>query len=592
MLTVPLGPRSCSLLRICWVTFLGSIISLACLLVASAQTTSPIPQAPQALPPDTSRNTHKPDAQQPNDEIVSHDSPTTFKVRVNVVLARVVVRDTNGKVVPNLKKEDFQLADNRKLQNISSFSVETPASHVTTVKMDSAEAPTEGTPVKTPEIPQRFVTLYFDDLHISPEDNMLSRQAAIRIVDVMRNGERLAILTTSGLVSQDFTSDREKLDEALQRIASHQPAQSLQTECPPMSFYEAYKIVDEHDAEALQMAMSAAANCTGQRAVLNLVESKAQTVLSVGETQIQITFSNLEALIRRMSALPGERVIVLMSPGFFVTPSMQQSGDIIDRATKANVVINTIDARGLYVSSFYDAAKAAPGPSAFSSTEEMLQNDILDVLADGTGGTFFHNRNDIDQGLLQAAAEPEVSYVLGFTPQNLKLDGRYHHLKVTLTNKQKWELQARHGYFAPHGESDPESTAKEEIQQAIFSQEELRDLTIECQTQFSKGTSGARLAVVAHVDTKGLKFRKAEDRNDDKLTVSTVIFDGNGNLITGLQRIIDLRLKDATLDRVQKTGLSFKSSFDLQPGTFLVRIVVRDSEGAQMAAVNRGVVIP
>jgi hypothetical protein len=53
-----------------------------------------------------------------------------------------------------------------------------------------------------------------------------------------------------------------------------------------------------------------------------------------------------------------------------------------------------------------------------------------------------------------------------------------------------------------------------------------------------------------------------------------------------------LRLKDATLERVNKTGISVKSSFDLQPGTFLVRIVVRDSEGTQMAAMNRGVVIP
>ncbi|HTQ59076.1 MAG TPA: hypothetical protein VMI32_02565, partial [Candidatus Solibacter sp.] len=62
---------------------------------------------------------------------MAHDSPATFKVRVNLVLVRVVVRDTDGKVVTNLKKEDFQLSDNRKPQVISSFSVETPASHAT-----------------------------------------------------------------------------------------------------------------------------------------------------------------------------------------------------------------------------------------------------------------------------------------------------------------------------------------------------------------------------------------------------------------------------------------------------------------------------
>jgi VWFA-related protein len=539
----------------------------------------------------------------PNDEIVSHDSPATFKVRVNVVLVRVVVRDNNGKEVTNLKKEDFQLADNRELQIISSFSMETPASHVPTVKMDSPEPTSEGTPVKAPELPQRFVTLFFDDLYLSTQDALLSRQAATKLFAAMGAGDRLSIFTTSGEVNQDFTADRDKLNNALQRILPHPGLTSAPTDCPPMTFYEAYQIVEVNDPTALQVATQDVVNCTGiSQGAQNLAQAAAQRELNVGESQIQLAFSNLDALIRRMSALPGQRVIVMMSPGFFVTPSMQQSGDIIDRATKASIVINTIDARGLYTPSIYDPStsnsSAASDPrtnplkTQLVMTEETIQNAVLAEFADGTGGLFFHNRNDIDQGLLKAAAEPEVSYVLGFAPQNLKLDGNYHHLKVTLVGKQKWVLQARHGYFAPHGETDPEATAKEEIQQAIFSQEEMRELPIECQTQFFKSEKGVRLTVVTHLDTNGLKFRKAENRNKDNLTISTAIFDENGNLLTGLQKTLDLSLQDATLERVNKGGLSVKSSFDLQSGTFLVRVVVRDSEGSQMAAMNRGVVIP
>jgi hypothetical protein len=74
--------------------------------------------------------------------------------------------------------------------------------------------------------------------------------------------------------------------------------------------------------------------------------------------------------------------------------------------------------------------------------------------------------------------------------------------------------------------------------------------------------------------------------------IATAIFDENGNLVTGLERFIDLQLREATLERINRTGISVKSGFDLQPGTFLVRIVVRDSEGAQMTAINRQVVIP
>jgi VWFA-related protein len=588
----PLRWRS-PLLRALSAVLLIHILSACDLSPARAQTQPSPPQAPQPAAPQSAQN---PDAKTPNDEIVSHDTPATFRVRVNLVLVRVVVRDSNGKIVSDLKKEDFQLADNRKLQIISSFSMETAASHVPTVKMDSEEPTSAGTPVGAPELPQRFVTLFFDDLHLSTQDVLLSRQAATKLFAAMGAGDRLAILTTSGQVNQDFTADRDKLSEALERIAPRPLLQNSSMDCPPMTFYEAYEIIDANDPTAMQVAVQDVVNCTGiTQGAQNLAQAAAQRELDLGESQLQFTFQNLEAVIRRMSALPGQRVIVMMSPGFFLTPSMQQSSEIIDRATKANIVINTIDARGLYTPAMFDAANSgalSPLKMQFALLEETAQDDVLAELADGTGGVFFHNRNDIDQGLLQAAAEPEASYVLGFAPQNLKLDGKYHHLKVTLANKQKWALQARHGYFAPKGESDPEATAKEEIHQAIFSQEEMHELPIECQTQFFKTANAVRLSVVTHLETQGLRFRKAGDRNDDNLTISTAIFDENGNLVTGQQKIVYLKLRDSTLERVNKAGFSVKSSFDLEPGTFLVRVVVRDSEGAQMAAMNRGVVIP
>lgn len=362
-----------------------------------------------------------------------------------------------------------------------------------------------------------------------------------------------------------------------------------------MTYYEAYQIIEVYDPTALQVATADAAACSGsQQGAAQLAQMAAQREYSAGDSETQFSFRNLDGIIARMRALPGQRIIVMMSPGFFVTPSLHESGDIIDRATKANIVINSIDARGLYTSSAFDVTQGSMNPlrMQFISTEELAQSDVMAELADGTGGTFFHNRNDIDQGLLQAAQEPEVSYLLGFTPQNLKLDGKYHHLKVTLTGKQKWNLQARRGYYAPRGDMDREALAKEEIRQAVYSQEELQDLPVDCQTQFFKAGNGARLSVVAHITTKDLKFLRAGDRSKDNLTVATAIFDENGNMVTGVEKIIEMKLRDATLLSINRSGINVKSTFDVQPGTFLVRVVVRDSEGAQMAAINRGVVIP
>src|SRR5260370_9525719 len=88
----------------------------------SAQTPEPQPQDAPAKPDSGATPTPSVAAGQ-NEEVSSHDTPTTFKVRVNLGLVRVVVPDQQGKIVSNLKKENFQLYDNRTPLPISSFSL-------------------------------------------------------------------------------------------------------------------------------------------------------------------------------------------------------------------------------------------------------------------------------------------------------------------------------------------------------------------------------------------------------------------------------------------------------------------------------------
>ncbi len=299
--------------------------------------------------------------------------------------------------------------------------------------------------------------------------------------------------------------------------------------------------------------------------------------------------------------MPGQRVLLLVSPGFISTTLQLEASEIVDRATRANIVINSIDARGLYVP---DVAGdiADPPRMAFSGSglkvtyrvaAQSAQEDVMAQLADGTGGKFFHNRNDVDEAMREAGAAPAFSYLLGFSPQNLKIDGRFHTLKVSLTSKEKLDIQARHGYFAPRTVADPAEATKQEIQEALFSQEEIHDLPVDFQTQFfKKDEAQARLAVLTHFDLKGIHFRKGQGRNNDQLTIVTGIFDENGNMVTGGQKVVDMKLRDTTYDRLSRAGFTVKSSFDLKPGTYLVRLVVRDAEGAQMAARNGAVVIP
>ena len=157
---------------------------------------------------------------------------------------------------------------------------------------------------------------------------------------------------------------------------------------------------------------------------------------------------------------------------------------------------------------------------------------------------------------------PSISYLLAFSPQNLKVDGHYHTLKVSLTSKQKYTVQTRHGYYAPRTVKDPAEAAKQEIQEAIFSQEEIHDVPIDLQTQFFKtDETQAKLAVLTHVDMKGIHFRKAEGRSLDDLTFATAIFDQNGNFVTGGEKIVQMRLLDPTLESAQPFWLHSEVEF-------------------------------
>jgi VWFA-related protein len=543
-------------------------------------------------------------------EVSSRDTAPTFKVRVNLVLVRVVVRDSQGDVVPNLKKEDFQLFDNRKPQTISSFSVETPATHAivpTAAATPSIQAAVEAPALTPTALPQRFVSVVFDDTSLSTTDAVTVRSAATRLFASLVPSDRVGIYTTSGQFAQEFTADREALQESLLRIVPHPLSTSPGMHpCPEVNYYQADQIVNFHNAQALDVATEDAVQCAfngdeSQRAqAASIAASSAQQAANLGDAQSDYIYRHLEDAMRRLSAMPGQRVMVFVSPGFIVTMYTREGGDLIDRANRANIVINTIDARGLYTPDMGDLADPprdsllTAGPKTmYRTSAQFAQTEILAQLADGTGGTFFHNRNDLDEGLRRAVAAPSLSYLLAFSPQNLRVDGRYHTLKVSLTGKQKYTVQTRHGYYAPRTVKDPAEAAKQEIQEAIFSQEEIHDVPIDLQTQFFKmDETQAKLAVLTHVDMKGIHFRKAEGRSLDDLTFATAIFDQNGNFVTGGEKIVQMRLLDPTLNRLSRSGFTVKSSFDVKPGTYLVRLVVRDAEGSQMAARNGAVVIP
>jgi hypothetical protein len=368
-------------------------------------------------------------------------------------------------------------------------------------------------------------------------------------------------------------------------------------------------IENKHDPQALGVATQEALYCmfNGDQRFLQQAQqaasSAASQALVAGDAESRLALGVLKDIVRRTALMPGQRSVVLVSPGF-LTPEMETDyTEVIDRALRSQIIINALDARGLYtIIPGGDASVAGTAGigAQFNGLKVQYQtatasanSDVMAVLADATGGTFFQNNNDLDEGLRRVSTAPEYYYVLGFTPQNLKLDGNFHGLKVTVKSPEKLTIQSRRGYFAPKHVADPSQEAKEEIDDALFSQEELHDLPVGLHTQFFKSSEAdAKLTVLAHVDVKQLRFRKAEGRNWNDLTVVSALFDRNGTFLQGSEKTLQMRLKDETLQNKLGSGITLKASFDVKPGSYMVRLVVRDTEGRLMSAENGAVEIP
>ena len=555
-------------------------------------------------------------------EIATQDVQSPFKVQVqrNMVVVRAIVRDSNGRPVPRLRKEDFRLLDNGKPQEIDQFALES-SSRTSAVarpapgKESDEEAASEAGAANATA--RNFQALYFDDLQMTFEDIAHARDAADRyLATTLTAADRAGIFTSSGQGNLDFTDDRSKLHEALFKLRPRPNISTDTNSCPDIGDYQAYLIVQQRDPFATEIATQEVIQCncevTGNSGMqqacssqaANMVEAEAMRVWNDWETQSEAVLRGLEQVIRRTALLPGQHSVIFLSPGFLRYNLESQIAEIADRALRSSVVISALDPRGLYVIiPGGDASRQPiliPGrPDLMGRKQQIidagfsLAEEVLSDLAGDTGGQFFHNSNDLDTGFRQVGTLSDVYYVLAFSPRNLKFDGRFHRLKVSLVNPAGFTIQARRGYFAPKASVDVATKAKEEIEQAVYSQDELKELPINVHTQFYKvNEAEARLAVLTHLDLSSVRFRKEQDRHLNKLTFLTVLFDRDGKYVVGKEKVVEFRLRDATLARLNQTGITLKMEFDLKPGTYLVRQIVRDSEAGQLSGLNRTVEIP
>ncbi len=161
----------------------GAVLVLCALNSAAL----PLPQENRATQEQASKQTP---LAQGNTEITSSESQSIIRVRVPVVVVRVVVKDASGNVVSNLKREDFQIQDNNKPQEITTFAIEHPASRTVQNLDENTSTAKEYTNGATrPEaiaVSSRYVVLLLDDVHIETNEAVSVRTQAMEAIQSLQ----------------------------------------------------------------------------------------------------------------------------------------------------------------------------------------------------------------------------------------------------------------------------------------------------------------------------------------------------------------------------------------------------------------------
>jgi VWFA-related protein len=509
-----------------------------------------------------------------------------FVLRMNgeLVLTNVVVRDSKtGEVVKGLQKSDFSIYENGKQQQIDTFDFEsvdqaTPLNEATVSGLAGSGKSKANGPaiVARPEDLRnhRLIVMFFDLTSMQPEDLERSVDAAQDFLRKKMQPADLVALVSLGdalNVDQDFTADKDAL---VREVGAY------------------------NGTEGQGFAQGATANS-------NQVEDTTGYTPDESEYNDINTDRELFALRAVSKSLEkiNEKKSLLYFSGGISRDGIENQASLraaVNAAVRANLAIYSVDTRGLQViSPLGDASTGSlRGTGAYnggallnSMNANFATQEVMATLSSDTGGKAFFDSNDFAPAFAQVQRDTSAYYAIGFRSSNSARDGRYRKLTVKL-NRPGVKLEYRPGYYAPadfrhSGREDRERDLEEQLASDL----PATDMAVYLDAMYFRlDENRFYVPVSLIVPGSQIPFVKGGDKDKATLDIIGEVIDEVKRPIGHARETVKLNL-DPSLQARQR-NIQYTTNFDLPPGKYHLKFVVRENETGRMGSFEADITLP
>ena len=571
----------------------GLAFALALLLptVLAAQATAPSPSAAPSG-----------DAEAPR-----------FPAEVEQVTVDVVVTDKKGVPAVGLTPADFQILEDDKAQKIASFdAVEVPATA-------SAATPTRPR-ISTNFSPEmrtgRSFVVVFDDIHLTPHQAHRAKGAVAEFLRTgVREGDRVSLVATGGGAwwSTRMEAGRDELIAMLKRLdGRHIPDNAPDR----MSDYEAMRIHVYRDAQAEAVVarrfetFGATGRSNSGAESMNIdgdpmVRGRASEIYYQSVSRNRITLQVLQRVLTSLAANKGRKSVILVSEGFIYDPNLDEFKGTLIASRRSNAAIYFLDTKGLQGSMPYMSAEFGPNidnqdlGAAF--IDQMSEAEGAESLAVDSGGFVVKNTNDLARGISRIADESRSYYLIGYNPTDARRDGRFRKIRVKLVGRKGLQVRARKGYYAPLDEAAAAKAAAKAptgvdpaVQAALDSPYDEKEVPLRMSSYvFNETLLGKASTLVAtEIDLRPFAFAEESGRFVDTVEFLLIVAHRETGEFFRYDQKVEMRLQGETRDKLFRSWYPIVRDFELAPGGYQAKIVVRDKNSGRIGTVVHEFEVP